>query len=176
MIMDLTELYESMNGTVGHISENWGIKLAGATVVGAACSMHGQLLLAFVTLIIVDLVTKWIALSHDYLTKRKRKKNPTLWQCVTNIPAARAAGYIKSEAMKHRFLGKIIVYILVIFAGATVDNIMMTMDKPQWAVVLLAGYLSITELISIVENLQDAGVEEAEQLHNILEKKRDAIK
>ena len=174
--MDMTELYENMIGTVGHIGENWGIKLAGATVVGAACSMHGQLLLAFVTLIIVDLVTKWIALSHDYLTKRKRKKNPTLWQCVVNSPAARAAGYIKSEAMKHRFLGKIIVYILVIFAGATVDNMMVAMDKPQWAVVLLAGYLSITELISIVENLQDAGVEEAEQLHNILEKKRDAIK
>jgi len=174
--MNMTELYENMIGTVGHIGENWGIKLAGATFVGAACSMHGQLLLAFVALIIVDLVTKWIALSHEYLTKRKRRKNPTLWQCVVNIPAARAAGYIKSEAMKHRFLGKIIVYILVIFAGATVDNMMAAMDKPQWAVVLLAGYLSITELISVVENLQDAGVEEAEQLHNILEKKRDAIK
>ena len=146
------------------------------TFVGAACSMHGQLLLAFVALIIIDLVTKWIALTHDYMTKRKRKKNPTLWQCIVNIPAARKAGYIKSEAMKHRFLGKIVVYLLVIFAGAAVDNIMITMDKPAWAVVLLAGYLSITELISIVENLQDAGVEEAEQLHNILEKKRDALK
>lgn len=174
--MDLAELYQDMIGTVDHIGENWAVKLAGATFVGAACSMHGQLLLAFVALIIIDLVTKWIALTHDYMTKRKRKKNPTLWQCIVNIPAARKAGYIKSEAMKHRFLGKIVVYLLVIFAGAAVDNIMITMDKPAWAVVLLAGYLSITELISIVENLQDAGVEEAEQLHNILEKKRDTLK
>lgn len=174
--MDLAELYQDMIGTVDHLGENWAVKLAGATFVGAACSMHGQLLLAFVALIVVDLVTKWIALAHDYLTKRKRRKNPTLWQCVVNIPAARKAGYIKSEAMKHRFLGKIVVYLLVIFAGAAVDNIMMAMDKPAWAVVLLAGYLSITELISIVENLQDAGVEEAEQLHNILEKKRDTLK
>ncbi len=174
--MDMTELYENMIGTVGHLGENWAVKFAGAAFVGAACSMHGQLLLAFVGLIIIDLITKWIALAHDYLTKRKRRKNPTLWQCVTNIPAARAAGYIKSEAMKHRFLGKIVVYLLVIFAGAAIDNIMMTMDKPVWAVVLLAGYLSITELISIVENLQDAGVEEAEKLHEILEKKRDTLK
>ena len=174
--MDFTELYQNMVGTVGHLSENWVMKMAGAAFVGAACSMHGQLLLAFVALIIIDLITKWIALSHDYLTKRKRRKNQTLWQCVTNIPAARAAGYIKSEAMKHRFLGKIVVYLIVIFAGATIDNIMLTMEKPVWAVVLLAGYLSITELISIVENLQDAGVEEAEHLHEILEKKRDAIK
>ena len=68
------------------------------------------------------------------------------------------------------------MYLLVVFAGATVDSMMQAMEKPTWAVVLLAGYLSITELISIVENLQDAGVEEAEQLHNILEKKRDVLK
>ena len=174
--MDMTELYENMIGTVGHLGENWAVKFAGASIVGAACSMHGQLLLAFVALVIIDLVTKWIALSKEYLTRRKRKKNVTLWQCIVNIPAARAAGYIKSETMKHRFLGKIIVYLLVVFAGALADNIMMTMGKQTWAVVLLVGYLSVTELISILENLQDAGVEEAEKLHEILEKKRDTLK
>ena len=174
--MDLNELYQNMISKLGHLADNWLVKLAGASVVGAACSMHGQLLLAFVGLIVIDLVTKWIALSKEYLTKRRRRKNPTFWDCVTSIPAARKAGYIKSEAMKHRFLGKIIVYLLVVFAGALADNIMVTMDKPTWAVLLLVGYLSITELISIVENLQDAGVEEAEKLHEILEKKRDVLK
>ncbi len=174
--MDFTELFSSAKGTAANLGNNGAVKFVGASIVGAACSMHGQLLLAFVGLIIIDLVTKWIALSKEYLTKRKRKKNVTLWQCVVNIPAARSAGYIKSEAMKHRFLGKIIVYLLVVFAGALADNIMMTMGKPQWAVVLLVGYLSVTELISILENLQDAGVEEAGQLHDIIEKKRDALK
>ena len=95
---------------------------------------------------------------------------------MTAIPAARKAGYIKSEAMKHRFLGKIVVYLCVVFAGGLADYIMVVMDKPTWAVLLLFGYLSITELISIVENLQDAGVEEAAKLHDILEKKRDVLK
>jgi phage-related holin len=174
--MDFAELFSSAKGTAANLVNNGAVKFVGASIVGAACSMHGQLLLAFVGLIIIDLVTKWIALSKEYLTKRKRKKNVTLWQCVVNIPAARSAGYIKSEAMKHRFLGKIIVYLLVVFAGALADNIMMTMGKPQWAVVLLVGYLSVTELISILENLQDAGVEEAGQLHDILEKRREQIK
>lgn len=174
--MDFTELFHSAKGTAANLSQNGTVKFIGASIVGAVCSMHGQLLLAFVALIVVDLITKWMALSREYLTKRKRKKTTTLWQCVVNIPAARKAGYIKSEAMKHRFLGKIIVYLMIVFAGATVDNIMVTMGKPQWAVVLLVGYLSVTELISILENLQDAGVEEAGQLHDIIEKKRDAIK
>lgn len=174
--MDFTELMSSAHGTFAHLSSNKAVKFVGASIVGGICSMHGQLLLAFVGLIIVDLVTKWIALSKEYLTKKKRRKNPTFWKCVTSIPAARKAGYIKSEAMKHRFLGKIIVYLLVVIAGALADNIMVTMDKPTWAVLLLVGYLSITELISILENLQDAGVEEAGQLHDILEKKREAMK
>ena len=174
--MDMAELYQNMTGTIGHLGENWAVKLAGAAFVGVACSMHAQLLLAFVGLVVIDLITKWIALSKEYLCKKKRRKNPTLWQCVTAIPAARKAGYIKSEAMKHRFLGKIVVYLCVVFAGGLADYIMVVMEKPTWAVLLRVGYLSITEMISIMENLQDAGVEEAEKLHEILEKKRDTLK
>ena len=174
--MDFAELLHSAHSTIAHLSSNKAVKFVGASVLGGVCSMHGQLLLAFVGLVIIDLLTKWIALSKEHLSKRKRKKPYTLWECVVNIPKARKAGYIKSEAMKHRFLGKICVYFCVVFAGALADHIMETMQKPTWAVLLLVGYLSVTELISILENLQDAGVEEAGQLHDILEKKRDSIK
>lgn len=174
--MNITELFESMGQAWGHIGQHWAAKIVGAAFMGIACSMHGQLLFAFVGLVVIDLLTKWIALSREHLTKRKRKTPPTLWQCVCNILKARRAGYIKSEVMKHRFIGKILVYLLVVFAGGLADYIMTAMDKPTWAVLLLVGYLSVTELISIVENLQDAGVEEAEKLHEILEKKRDTLK
>ena len=174
--MDMTELYENMISTIGHLEENWVIKLVGASFMGAACSMHGQLLLAFVGLVLLDLLTKWIALSSQHIMKRRKKTQPTLWECFVNIRKARRAGYIKSEPMKHRFLGKILVYFFVVFAGGMIDYTMAVMNKPVWAVLLLVGYLSVTELISIVENLQDAGVEEAGKLHEILEKKRDALK
>lgn len=174
--MDMTELFQSANGTLNHLSENWIVKLSGAAFMGMACSMHGQLLLAFVGLVVIDLFTKWIALSREHLMKRKRKTPPTLWQCFCNILKARRAGYIKSEPMKHRFLGKILVYFFVVFAGGLADYIMKVMEKPTWAVLLLVGYLSITEMISIMENLQDAGVEEAGKLHELLEKKRESLK
>lgn len=174
--MDMTELYENMIGTIAHLGEKWAAKLVGAAIMGVACSVHAQLLLAFVGLVIVDLFTKWIALSREHLMKRKRKTPPTLWQCFCNILKARRAGYIKSEPMKHRFLGKVLVYLFVVFAGGLADYIMTVMNKPTWAVLLLVGYLSITELISIMENLQDAGVEEVGKLHEILEKKRESLK
>lgn len=174
--MEFAELMKNMSGTLGRLGEHWAVKLIGASFMGVACSMHAKLLLAFVGLVIVDLLTKWLALSRQHLMKRKRKTPPTLWQCFCNIRKARRAGYIKSEPMKHRFLGKMLVYFCVVFAGALADHVMTTMEKPTWAVLLLVGYLSITELISIMENLQDAGVEEAEKLNEILQKKRDAIK
>lgn len=174
--MEFSELIYSAQNTAHGLSEHRAVKGAGALVMAAASSMHAQLLLAFCGLVFIDLITKWLALSKEQLSKRKRKKPPTLWECFVNIPKARKAGYIKSDVMKNRFLGKVLVYLLVVFAGAMADYIMLTMDKPTWAVVLLVGYLSITELISITENLQDAGVEEAGQINDILEKRRDLIK
>ena len=174
--MDMAELYQNMVGTIGHLGENWAVKLAGAAFMGMACSMHAQLLLAFVGLVVIDLITKWLALSRQHIKKRRKKSESSLWECFCNIRKARRAGYIKSEPMKHRFLGKILVYFCVVFAGGLIDYTMTIMEKPTWAVLLVFGYLSVTELISIVENLQDAGVEEAGKLHEILEKKRDALK
>ena len=45
------------------------------------------------------------------------------------------------------------------------------LDKPEFGVVLTVGYLAVTEFLSILENLQAAGVKEASQLHDLIEKK-----
>lgn len=174
--MDFSELFHSAQKSMHALSQHWAVKLAGASVAGAACSMHAQLLLAFVGLVVVDLITKWVSLSYAHLAKRRRKNKPTLWQAIINIPQARKAGYIKSEVMKSRFVGKIIVYLLIVIAAGLVDHIMQTMANPTWAVVLAVGYLSVTEMVSILENLQDAGVEEAGRLHDLVENRKNMIK
>ena len=53
---------------------------------------------------------------------------------------------------------------------------MRDMGSPPWATVLLIEYLAITELMSIVENLETAGVKAAGDLHGILEKKMEGLK
>lgn len=74
--------------------------------------------------------------------------------------------------MKHRFVGKVIVYILCVLAAVLVDLAMITLQQPVWAVPLVAGYLVITELLSICENLNDAGIEAVQGLVNVIKKRR----
>lgn len=174
--MNFAELGKYIQAHVYELSDFWLVKCVGALFIAIVFNLHAQLLLAFTGLVIVDLISKWIALSRQYLIKSRRRKNPSFWACVLNMYNAREARYIKSSEIKHRFLGKIIVYILVVFAGGVIDLMMQVLQKPTWAVVLLVGYLSIAELISVVENLQDAGVEEAARLHEILEKKMEGLK
>ena len=73
--------------------------------------------------------------------------------------------------MKHRFIGKIIVYILCVLAGVLVDVTMLALGQPTWAVPLIVGYLVVTELLSICENLNDAGIEAVQGLINAIKKK-----
>ena len=93
-------------------------------------------------------------------------------QIIVGIKAARSEGLISSEVMKHRFVGKLIVYILCVLAAALVDVCMIALHQPVWAVPLVAGYLVVTELLSIVENLNDAGIEAVQGLVNIIKKRR----
>lgn len=49
---------------------------------------------------------------------------------------------------------------------------MIALQQPVWAVPLVAGYLVITELLSICENLNDAGIEAVQGLVNVIKKRR----
>ena len=48
---------------------------------------------------------------------------------------------------------------------------MRVLDKPTWAVMTVIGYLVVTELLSIIENLNDAGVEAMSGLVAFVKKK-----
>ena len=132
---------------------------------------HAILFYAFSLLVFVDCFTKWVAISYTYL-KSQGVPEPGFLKSVVGIKRAREAGEIKSEVMKHRFLGKIAVYLVCVMAAATADLIMVELSKPAWAVSTIIGYLTATELLSIVENLNAAGVEAVSGLIAAIKKKR----
>ena len=147
----------------------WSYKAAVTAIMVLLLHKHAILFYAFSAVVFLDCLTKWIAIAHDYLVKQG--KTPTLMQSLIGIKAARSAGEIKSEVMKHRFLGKICVYLLCVMAAASADLIMVELAKPTWAVGTIIGYLTATELLSIIENLDAAGVEAAQGLVAIVKKR-----
>lgn len=163
--------FDSATGALHTLYAGWGYKISAAAILTLLLHKHAVLFYAFSLLVFLDCLTKWIAIARDYLIEQGQHE-PTLLQAFLGIPAARNAGEIKSEVMKHRFLGKISVYLLCVMAAATADLIMVELLKPTWAVSTIIGYLTATELLSIVENLNAAGVEVVKGLIDTIKKKR----
>lgn len=172
--MNLRELWEALAASVTSLLSMGWQKLtiaAAAAIASEVLGTHAELLTCFVALVICDLLTKWVGLSKKYLAERRNKENPSLVQCIKAIAKARRAGYINSEIMKHRFLGKIITYIFAMMIAGIVDNMFRTLENPALIVNLTVSYLAVTELISILENMEDAGIEACGQLVDLIKKK-----
>ena len=146
-------------------------KSIAAAILAVLLHKHAVLFMAFSALIFIDCFTRWMSLSYKRL-QQVGMTVPSVMQIIVGIKAARSEGLISSEVMKHRVVGKLIVYILCVLAAALVDVCMIELHQPSWAVPLVAGYLVVTELLSICENLNDAGIEAVQGLVNIIKKRR----
>ena len=145
-------------------------KSIAAAILAILLHKHAVLFIAFSALVFIDCFTRWMSLSYKRL--QGMGQTPSMMQIIGGIEAARAEGLISSEVMKHRFVGKLIVYILCVLAAVLVDVCMIALHQPPWAVPLVAGYLVVTELLSICENLNDAGIEAVQGLVNVIKKRR----
>lgn len=126
-----------------------------------------ELFTAFACIVCVDLFAKFIALSYGYLAESMTEK-PSLIDSVKGIPAAHRAGVINSYAMRTQFVEKISVYMLLVVAGALVD---FMLGRSEFANLIIA-YLASSELLSIIENLDDAGVSAVHDLAGLIKRKR----
>lgn len=156
------DLMETLSHAVRKIVESWQAKSIAASILGVL-QLHTELLGLFVLMVVIDLITKWISLSYAYLIAYNVKA-PGVAQCVVAIPAAHRAGVINSYKMKTRFAGKLIIYLLLATASGAVDRMLVLMHRPAIFLSLCVGYLAATELLSCVENLNDANVSIAAKL------------
>lgn len=154
--MNYKLFFDSVVGAGKTLYIGWNYKAVAAAIMVILLHKHAILFYAFSALVVLDCLTKWLAIAHALIA----------------IKAARSAGLISSEVMKHRFLGKICIYLLCVMAAASADLIMVELSKPAWAVSTIIGYLTATELLSIVENLNAAGVEAVKGLIDTIKKKR----
>lgn len=136
-------------------------------IVFLALERHLELFTAFACIVCVDLFAKFIALSYGYLAQSMTEK-PSLVDSFKGIPAAHRAGVINSHAMRTQFVEKITVYMLLVVAGALVD---FMLGRSEFANLVIA-YLASSELLSIVENLDDAGVSAVHDLAALLKRRR----
>lgn len=162
----------AMIGAAKTLTAGWSYKTVLAAVLAIIFHKHAVLFYGFMTLVFIDCATKWIAISYSHL-KENGVEEPTILEAIIGIKKARAAKKIKSEVMKHRFLGKIAVYLICVFSGAVVDLVMNVLGHTAWFVTTIVSYLVATEILSIIENLNDAGVEAIQGLIDIIRRRKN---
>lgn len=73
--------------------------------------------------------------------------------------------------MRTRFVHKMLTYVAVVAAAALLDFILLKTHAPAFAVTIVVGYLALTEFVSILENIQKAGIEDAGALVEMIRRR-----
>ena len=115
--------------------------------------------------------TRWIAIAHKYLQKAHR--DSTLFASVYAIPETHRAGLISSYVMRQAFYSKMVMYITLVI-GACICDYMLHRSGGGFTISgMVIGYLSLTEFLSMIENLDEAGVS---ALHTLNENIKERMK
>lgn len=162
----MEQIYMHADKAICAIPDGWPFKLLGGVVL-ISVSRHLILFTAFTLVVALDLFAKFIALSYGML-KSGGMESPSLVDSIKAIPAAHRARIINSHEMKTQFAGKIIVYILLVMAGGLAD---ILIDNHVNFSQMVVAYLASTEVLSIIENLDDAGVSAVHGLATLIHKK-----
>ena len=160
---------DNVLNTLRNLSHDMVIKLLASSILVTIC-YHAALFFAFGLVVFLDLFTRWLALSHQNLVRQKQEA--TLVDCLYGIPQAHKAGLINSYVMRKTFFSKMVTYLLLIIGASIADYMIKGSGGSTMAVSLVITYLSMTELLSIVENLDEAGVSAMHDLIDLIKGRR----
>lgn len=154
----MNEIVEMIEGAIPSLLENWYIKAIFAGIGSAAMWLIGlrpvQVMGLFILLVLLDLLTKWSALSYQWLVESGAKpERISMLDKWLAIPAAWGKNIIISRHMRKPFCDKVMTYLVATSAAWVADNFTGTpvLMKFAWL------YLSGAEFLSILENMRDGG-------------------
>lgn len=148
---------------------NYWIEKVIVSALMTMCVYHATLFMAFCSLVFLDLFTRWIAISHKYLQKAHR--DSTLFASVYAIKEAHREGLISSYVMRQAFYSKMVMYITLVI-GACICDYMLHRSGGGFTISgMVIGYLSLTEFLSMIENLDEAGVSALHVLNETIKEK-----
>ena len=149
---------------------------AGVTTLVSAMGVHFQISILFVAVLVLDLLTRYIAQAAKLWHDLYPQTPGTVYDYWKFRVQARKWRYFRSDEMRKKFISKCGTYAIILLVFSVCDVAMIIGRSQPFLVSLGTLFLACTESISILENLQECGVKEAQQLLAIINKRKDAIK
>lgn len=157
------------------LTNNWQVKFICAGVLTTALNFvkgpYGTILDAFFWLIVIDIATRWIAIGYKYLLdKGVTKEQITMFDKIQAIVLAFDEKILTSKIMLWGFFGKFVLFAILLFASSHIDHVLLGLGIPlNFAVVkFMLAYICYNEILSVAENLRDAGSDHMDKLIEIL--------
>lgn len=133
----------------------WQYKIIAGLITAVFNDEFYKLLLLFVGLELMDIFTRWLALSMD-LHKKMFPQTPCgLWRALKFMWQARKWRWIKSDGLKNGFCDKMLLYLLLLLLGSFVDTAFSIGHAPRLLTTVIVVVLASTEALSILENLSE---------------------
>lgn len=171
-VLSKLNIQKAIDSLVDHLPA----KIVGSVVISSLADI-GSLLMLFCGLEFLDLLTKWISLSHDYWVntygKEFTQKYGCLWSYIKWLPECRRFKYINSSAMKNQFTSKMLTYTILILTTCWADMCIKKVGGVAFISTIGISMISLTESLSIVENLSSANIGMADSIKTLLQKKKN---
>ena len=162
---------EIVHSVLDRMGEILNVKVIGGAVIGLVTYKYSILMIGFAVLLYIDIFTRWAAISYAY-RKEKGEESPSFWDAVKGINSARKARKINSYEMRQRSVSKLFVYMICFLMAAVFDLMSQAAGANSQILQIVCGYLSMNEMLSIIENLGEAGVESMGRLYEMLKRRR----
>ncbi|MEN6384007.1 MAG: phage holin family protein [Phycisphaerales bacterium] len=153
--MDITKVFDSL-------SQCWQMKILASFFVTCFTFLVGGLEAPFIALwllVAIDTLTRWAAISKHTIDDQQVDGN-----ILYGFYLSWHTGALNSHAMRHQFTLKVFAYLILIIVGNLVSKIIPSLalfgsDISKIPGGFIYSFLGITELMSIIENLIDMGMD-----------------
>lgn len=163
-VLDCLDFLEYIIRAAISLVNNFPVKCIGTGVLLAVQNFvqsdYATLIMAYFWIIIADTVTKWLAISYKYLTENGAEAEKiTTIDKFKGIVLAFDDRKITSRMMLWGFVGKYVLFGILVTIAFHGDCILERLGimLPFPIIKFVLGYVVYNELLSICENLRDAG-------------------
>lgn len=167
------------SNTIKAVCEFWLEKIIASISLAAIAQtfgVHIQFCVAFIFLMVLDILTRYLAQTAMLWRDLYPNTTFTLYDLWKFRVQSRKWRYFRSEEMRKKFISKFCTYIIILGASAACDLLMQIAHGQPFCLMVCTAFLSLTELCSIMENLQECSVKEAHDIMAIIKKRKEGIK
>ena len=160
---------------VHNVGEYWQYKVVAGLWAAFWSDELPILFLLFVGLELMDIFTRWLALTADWYKKTYPQSRGNLYIYLTWMWQARKWKWIKSDGLREGFCNKCMVYLVLLLLAGTVDAALSISHVPRVMLSIVTTVLASTEALSICENLSECNVTVIKQIRDKFKDKIEKV-